>query len=717
MRSDRAAGPGLLLLVLPSLAAPLAAQDAPSGITPATQVRQIEFRFVDTQTLPEETLRQRIALTARGGMVGLRRTFGFLPFVTPVGEHPFDPLELGRDVVRLRNLYHDSGFPLAEVRHEVRYEAEPDLIDVTYVIDEGDPLLLRNLDYRRAGGGATEIPPAAAEEWVELRRAELGEPLRLGQVELQGIATRAGRWFRHWGFPFATARAGAAVDTSANRADVTIEIEQGPRSRIRALEVTGNQTVPARHLTRQLPVRPGDWYDAERLEDGRRQLVQLDLVRLVLVEVSPESADDSSVVVRLAVTENPPNLVSGDLGFAADGGLSSQVEWTNRGFLGGVRTLAVAAVAQTGVLALETPQRLYRLGAPLFQPYVGHRRLSVAAGPFVEYRDDVRDRSWALGVDGSLVWAAAPLRSVSLTYAFSRRRILEYGFGEDLEPEESLPILGLAEPGAVGELERTIRRGVVRLEGSYGRLDDFANPRLGFVFRPRLELTTPGRFNTSEYLLADLGGSAFLPLSRRVGLALRGAAGRIWPYGKSLPPEGESPFLSLLRLQDVTFTAGGTRDVRGWGSQLLGPKLPEVQQESEENGGGFFAERYTPVGGLARLSATAELRLPLPGFSPEWQTFAFLDGGRVWTPDRRFALDAPDLEQDDFFASAGVGISYRTVVGSVQLAMGYKLNPSALDLRAPEDVLEALEDGRPVTDAEESSGRRLHLHLAIGSTF
>ena len=716
MRSERAAG--ALLLLLAAAAGPAAAQDAPSGITPATEVRQIAFRYVGTETLGEETLREQIALTARGGMVGLRRFFGFLPFVAPIGEHPFDPLELQRDVIRLRNLYHASGFPRAEVSYDVRYDAEPDLIDVTYVVDEKAQLLLRRLEYHGARGGPPVIPEGAGPRWAALQRSERAEPRRLGQVELQGIAARAGRWFRIHGYPFATARAEAAVDTAANRADVTVAIEQGPRARIRGFEVSGNTTVPARHLTRQLPLAPGDWYDAERLEEGRQQLVQLDIVRLALLDVPREPVRDSSVVVRLQVTENPPNLVSGDLGFVSDGGITSQLEWTNRSFLRGVRTLTVAAVAQTGFLALENqPQRVYRFGATLFQPYVGHRRLSAVAGPFIEYRDDARDRSWAFGVDGSLVWAAAPLRSVSLGYTFSRRRILEYGFGEDLEPEDYLPILGLSEPGAARDLERTVRRGVVRLEGSYGYLDEFANPRRGFVLRPRVELTAPGGFNSSEYLLLDLGATSFIPLTGRIGLALRGAAGRIWPYGKSLPEAGESPFLSLLRLREVTFTAGGTRDVRGWGSQLVGPKIPEVQQESAEDGGGFFADRYTPVGGLARLSGSVELRLPLPGFAEAWQTFVFLDGGRVWTPDARFALGAGDLEQDEYFASAGAGISYQTVVGAVQLALGYKLNPSALDLRTPEDVLAALEEGRPVTDAEARPGRRLHLHFAIGSTF
>jgi len=720
MRSERRPGPGAVLaLGLTLLAGRVAgAQDAPNAITPATEVRSIAFRYTGTETLPEETLREHVALTERGGMIGLRKLFGWLPFVGPIGVHLFDPVEMQRDVVRIRNLYHDSGFLDARVSYDVRYDAEPDLIDVTYVVEEGPPLLLRELEFRRAGGGPPTVPRGAEPGWTALQRFERDEPQRLGQVELQGIAARAGRWYRTNGYPFATATARAAVDTASNRADVTVEISEGPRTRIRAFEVTGNPTVPARHLTRQLPIEPGDWYDAELLEEGRQQLVQLDIVRLALVDVPPETLDDSSVVVRIEVTENPPNLVSGDVGFVSDGGLTSQVEWVSRGFLRGVRTLTVAAVAQTGVLALENPaQRLYRFGATIFQPYVGHRRLTAAFGPYIEYRDDFRDRSWAFGADANLVWAVDPLKSISLGYGFSRRRILEYGFGEDLEPEEYLPILGLAEPGTSAELERTVRRGVVRLEGSYGYLDEFANPRRGFVVRPRLELTAPAALSTNEYLLADVGGTAFVPVTGRLGLALRGAAGRIWPYGKSLPRTGESPFLSLLRLREVTFTTGGTRDVRGWGSQLVGPKIPEVREASAEDGGGFFSERYTPVGGLARLSGSVELRMPLPGFAEEWQTFVFLDGGRVWTPDERFALGVEDLEQDDFFAATGAGISYQTVVGAVQLALGYKLNPSALDLRESDEVLSALEEGRPVTDAETRGIRRLHLHFAIGSSF
>ena len=708
----------LALAVLAAASAPLHAQDALSLVGPRTEVKSIEFRFEGKRTLAEEDLRPKIALTARGGMVGIRRFLGFLPFVPPVGVHPFDPLELQRDVVRLRNHYWRSGFLKADVKYAVRYDARSDLVQIAYIIDEGPPLLVRSLRFVGDSGGLS-LPPKFARDWTSFVRREQRNANRFGKDEQRELADSTTRWLRDRGYPFATADPAATVDTAADRVDVTVRVRPGLRARIREIAVSGNHGIPARHVTRQLPVKPGDWYDAGELEKGRQQLVQLDLVRLALLNVPRDSADDSSVVVRLDVTENPPRLVRGEVGLASGGGLSGEVEWTHRSFLGGLRTFTAAASAQTGALSFETPaQQLYRLALTAFQPYVGDRRLSVAAGPFAEYRNDLQDRSRAIGFAGSLVYAAGPLRSLTLGYSISHRRILDYGFGNDLDPIEYLPLLGLAAPDAAGRLGTARNRSAVSLQGSYGRLDKFANPRRGYVLRPRIEITAPGGFNTSEYLLLDFGGTAFLPLTSRVGFTVRVGAGRIYPFGRSLRQIGEeSPFVSLLRLRDVLFTAGGTRDVRGWGSQLVGPKLPAVSLVSQAGQTQTIAERYSPVGGLARLLGSAEVQLPLPGFGDAWQTFLFFDSGRVWTPDSRFALNAGELDQADYFASVGAGIGYETVVGAIEFAVGYKLNPSALDLRSPQGVLEALEEGRPLSSVPTESRRRLHLHFSIGSSF
>ena len=714
MRSERAA----LVLALLLAGSPLAAQDALTGVGPKTQVKSIEFRFTGGQTLLERDLRPHIALTERGGAVGLRRTFGWVPLVPSVGNHPFKPIELQRDVVRLRNLYVLSGFLKAKVDYDVHYDAKEDLVDVAFLIEEGPPVQLRDIRFVARDSSPPAIDPDLKEEWDQFVRAEREVGGRFGEGERRGLAERTARWLRNRGYPFGAAEANALVDTAAYRTDVVVRVQPGLRAKVREFAVTGNKTVPAKDLTRQLPIEAGDWYDAAELEEGRARLAQFPIVRLASLNVPRGSADDSSVVVRVGMTENPPQQVSGEAGLISNGGLSGEVDWMHRSFMHGLRTFTVSATAQTGLLALETPaEQRYRLALTFFQPYVGTRRLSAAGGPFVEYRDDLRDRSQAIGFEGTLVYATSPLRSISLGYSLSHREVFDFGFSDDLDPIEFLPLLGLEDSAAVGSLGTIFNRSTLTLDGSWGKLDAFANPRRGYVLRPRASVTLPG-FNTSEYLLLDFGATGFYPLTERIGFTLRSSVGRIFPYGRSVDDAlDESAFVSLLRLRDVTFSAGGSRDVRGWGSQLVGPKLPEVRVRQEAGQDVYFAERYTPVGGLSRLHASAEVQMPLPGFGDKWQTFAFLDGARIWTSDERFDPNAGELGEDRFFMGTGVGIGYETVVGAVEVALGYKLNPSALDVRDPDDVLQALRAGEPIDSKPTDSMRRFQLHFSIGATF
>jgi outer membrane protein insertion porin family len=383
--------------------------------------------------------------------------------------------------------------------------------------------------------------------------------------------------------------------------------------------------------------------------------------------------------------------------------------------MGGLRTLTVGAAAQTGIFPLESAaRREYRLGISLFEPYVGDRRLSLGYGPFGEYRDDLRDRSWRGGVQGSLVFATGPLRSIALGYSISHRRILEFGFG-NVDPAAYLPILGLAQPDSVGLPPDRFDRNVLTLSGTWGRLDRFANPRKGYVIRPRFEVTTP-LLNSNEYALFEIGSTFFLPVRRSAGAAIRLGAGRIVPFGSSVRGD-VSPFVALLRLRDVTFTAGGSRDVRGWGSDLIGPKLPKVQPVIRDTTTTFVVDQYAPVGGLARVVASAQINIPLPLLDNKLQTFFFVDGARIWTPDDRFRVAGGDLVQDRFFVGTGGGFGYETLVGAITVALGYKVNPSALDVRDPQAVMNALAAGRPIAGVPTEALRRWQLHFSIGATF
>jgi hypothetical protein len=62
-------------------------------------------------------------------------------------------------------------------------------------------------------------------------------------------------------------------------------------------------------------------------------------------------------------------------------------------------------------------------------------------------------------------------------------------------------------------------------------------------------------------------------------------------------------------------------------------------------------------------------------------------------------------------------VGNETIVGAVQFALGYKLNPSELDQRSPEAALDALSAGQTVESVPTESRRRWHLHFSIGATF
>ena len=182
--------------------------------------------------------------------------------------------------------------------------------------------------------------------------------------------------------------------------------------------------------------------------------------------------------------------------------------------------------------------------------------------------------------------------------------------------------------------------------------------------------------------------------------------------------EGESGLQQFNDLADVVFTVGGGADVRGWGNGLLGSKYPDTSVDSTTAEPVLVGNgRYVPVGGLARLAGTLEARLPFPGVANNAGLHVFLDGGRVWTPDDRFVVVDEIIDADGFFLAAGGGLDLFTPVGTVRASLGFKLNPSPLDLRDPDAVLAALIAGTAIDDVAEEWQRRLQFHLTIGQVF
>jgi outer membrane protein insertion porin family len=535
-------------------------------------------------------------------------------------------------------------------------------------------------------------------------------------VDRVRIRSRPLEWLRGNGYAFADVRDSLLVDSAAASAELRLRVDPGPRARVDSIAIEGNESLSYNTVRREIPIRIGDWYSASRVAEGQRQVFGLGLTRLALFDIAEDQPRDSTVRLQMRVEEGRPRAISGELGYATERGAVAQGQWEHRDFSGGARTLTVSGVASTGWLAVASDvERRYGISVALRQPYIMDYRVSGTVRPFAEYRDDIRDESATVGNDMSVLFERGSLKQASATYTISRRHIID---APTLTATIDAPdtVLLSATPVDIGDVN-TSRLG---LSVVFGNVDNAVGPRSGYITRTSVEAAGPAAISSVQYGRLEASVTGFVPIGRTVGLVARASGGRLFPFGESLPDSLGDILPQLLRLRDAVFTAGGTGDVRGWGNGLLGPKVPDLRIIQDGDSIIASADRYLVLSGLARLTGSLEMRLPFPFLGPRHGTHLFLDAGRVWTSDDRFyntSLPRDPLGQEKFFFGTGFGVEFGTIVGPLRLDLGYKLNPSPLDLRDPDPVAKALVAGQPISSVPVHNLNRWHLHIAIGRTY
>ena len=749
----RPASAALALLLVGGLAGlagrPVHAQVPLYLVNDSTSVGDLRFRYVDTRTLEPAQLEMQIAMKAPGFFEsGWRKAvFGWLPFFGGGGLYPFSPVELQKDVVRLERYYRRNGFPQPEVDYLARLDTTANAVSILFNVQEGPPLLIDSVLFAGPGGRPAfeQIEPRLQNNWVAFRnRIAQGRDERLTDLRLIQLQDEVLNWLRERGYAFADVSAEARVDSAALRADVRIKMNAGPQATYGPIVVQGAESVRDAVVLRELPFRTGEPYSQSELTEGQRQVFGLDLFQLAAVDVADTLSrrDDGVVGVRVLVAETDPRVITGFTGYSSAGGLTGSAQWSHRNFFGGARAFTASLLGQTGLGAVgQDAQVQYEARLSFRQPYLFNRYLSGSVEPFARYQDDVIERATQYGVTANLLYQRGPLQALTLSPTFSTRTV-----GSDAV---SLTDPSTFLPGDAFSISRT----QLRLSGVLGRVDDPLNPRSGFIVRPAA--TAAGLvLSDVSYGAASVTAVGFLPFGRRMGVVARVTGGALFPFGGT---STATPF-DYLALRDALYFAGGTTDVRGWASNLLGPKFidfvsidttvvfEEVEAEGfEDPVAEYYRTRYgvrfRPVGAEAKTSASLQLNLPLP-LGPQWGASVFADAGRVWSPaEGLYALfenanadslgfpDLPDLAQQfrrdapALRVGAGAGLQYLTAVGYVSLALGVKLNPSYFDLREPIEVFRAadIEDLDPgLPDFERAPAhwtKRLQVHLSIGQRF
>ena len=515
-----------------------------------------------------------------------------------------------QDETLLQELMRAAGFYDADITTRIEDES-PGRLAVTMLVEPGAIFTLSAIDL-------TGVDTAGADAG-ELRRAfgvTEGQPadsdkIALGQAALKAELGRQGYVFAKVGDPKLT------VDHDEHKVALAMSVESGGVQRIGKIVIEDKKLFSPKHLGRIARFHSGDIYDAAKMDDFRRALIQTSLVSSVTIKPI-QTADPHVVDISVKLEPAPPRTISGSVGYGTGEGYRLQASWQHRNLI--------------------RPE-----GAVTFQGVLGTQEQSLGT---IVRRNNYKARDRVL--TGQVLFShlkenAFEARSITLAGGLERQTNIiwqkkwtwSYG-GELTASKEDDAVKATGAPR-----RRQYLTGALPSSLSYDGSDDLLNPTKGYRLAARVspELSLQG--SAFGYVKAQIDGSSYLPIGDRTVIAGRARLGSI--IGASA--ERIAP--------TRRFYAGGGGSVRGYGYQKIGPL--------DVNG--------DPAGGrsLAEFSIEARVRFGDFGVVP------FIDAGNL------YAAKLPTFQNLRY--GAGLGVRYYTSFGPIRVDVGTPINRRSGDSR------------------------------------
>jgi outer membrane protein insertion porin family/translocation and assembly module TamA len=647
--------------------------------------------FVGNRVLGDGELEDHIASRESPKFLGLFEGF--------IDEYEvFDRYVLERDLERVERYYRAKGYYDARAR-VARVYSSGRHVRVEIVLEEGNPVLVGRVDVH---GLETMSPTlrAKAEDFAR-RRMRLQKPLE--EERLHAVEQEIARLLGDEGYAWVKVKGSVDVDLPHRVASVGFWIEPGKPARLGAVRIQGLEKIPEGPVRRALNLQPGEPYSLSDLEAARQAVLDLGVFSAVTIEPDlPPDAGEPEVMPLLVKVE-VTKLRSVHLGGGVEiDSLKSEIHatagWEDRNFLGGFRRFQVEAVPgvvlyPTHLPNLKAPRRLLpegRLRAEFRQPgFLEARTTGLIRGQFSIYplllSAELPSGSPIIGyreVRGA-VGLERNIQKLNLSLTQNVQNNAPFTYAGPLDPD--LVSVLASYPELFADLELT---------------DSRVSPHSGISVRNTFQVAGLGGDARDVKVVPDVRG--YIPLGRKVTLAIRASVGMLFPanYGQTVEPNsmtrspGDATRQEWVRDSELMFLrglfSGGPGSDRGYGLREIGPHglVPFYAPGVTGTQAGATCTNVPteqsacdlPLGGFTQWESNVEVRYPISG---PFSGVVFVDGADVAPRKLVFRFDRPHL-------SAGVGFRYDTPIGPVRLDAGYRIP----GLQAPES---APDEGKPAT--------------------
>lgn len=588
-------------------------------------------------------------------------------------------------VNRMLSLYHKKGYPSAQIAPVIRSDEKN--LDVFFFVFEGEKIKVRSIEFNGAS-----LPHKKLKDFIVLKENKVYNP---EFVERDRESLK--EFYGALGYLEADVKEiETKIDEDLNIVDIIISIDEGKKTEIISLDITGTEPEMEERLMSVLGIKPGDPYNEVDISDARFRILDL---------YSNDGYTNIDVIVLRNIEDHRASII-----FSVTEGKKRLFGKT---IIAGNKKTRYKVIKRELLHKEDQPysfrilenerQRLYKLGIfadidiesvdgegdkidvliKIREGNAGSVEFGFGYAEYERFRSFVElsyrnfqgmNRRGVLRAELSSLeqryilqyhepWFMGTTLPFRIFFLHENRKEINIDDGETrYRLERNSLTAGIekkisdkmktelyyefshvrtfdVQPDVVLTKEDTGTLAISSIRPAivYDTRDNPFEPRKGVLAGISLKIASPLLFSETNFTKLVIYGSAFHRLIRRVTLAMSVRGGVAYGFGDA----EELPLVER-------FFLGGRSTVRGYEQDTLGPK------GSDGN----------PTGGNAFLMGNLELRTSI---IKSIGLVTFLDMGNLWRKTK-------DIDPADLRYTTGIGLRYNTPVGPIRLDYGYKLD-------------------------------------------
>lgn len=530
----------------------------------------------------------------------------------------YDPDRLNYDRDLLRRFYLKEGYADFRVVSAVA-ELTPDKSDflITFTIEEGERYKFGKVDIKTS---LKQLDPTVLQNSVTTTEGDWYNAQRV-----EDTITKLTNAVGDLQYAFVDVRPRISRNRENRTIDITYEINEGPRTFVDRIDITGNVRTLDKVVRREMLLSEGDPFNSSKLRRSEQRIKDLGFFERVNITTAESSAPDRTVV-NVDVAEQSTGEISIGAGFSTSDGPLGDFSIRERNLLGRGQDLRLGAT-------LSGRRQLYDIS--FTEPYFMDRDLSAGVDIFRTRYNYQDESSFNEKNTGFALRLGYPLTE------HMRQRVY-YQLQDTL----------------IEEVPTTASKYIQEQRGE--RLTSLIGQELTYDVRNSKLTPTEGYFIRLTNDIAGLGGSVRFLRNKLAG-------GYYIPLGEDqwvLSTTGEIGYIHGLgqkvQLGDRFFIGGDT--LRGFNTAGIGPRDISTGDA---------------LGGTRYARASVEMSFPF-GLPEEFGLLghAFTDVGTLGKVD----ISDPNVKDDETIrVSVGTGVSWKSPFGPIRLDVALPIRKEGYD--------------------------------------